>query len=233
MNSYGIENIYMLENNLSPLNWTFEDFSNQITFLDLNIKINPDGSIYSKIYEKELNLHMYLPSHSCHQRGILKGLIFGEVVRAKTLCTDQIDCYKHINDLFNHLIHRGHSAAFLKPIFIDAIRKKILQSSPTVHTEENIVSLDDTINFHCKFNPGDPPFTRIHQLFKECIIEPCEGFNINTFQATDKPNSFITLQRIRPIPHKQRTLRTILSPTRLRFSEIISVDAYLQKYMYP
>lgn len=226
MNSYGSENIFLLENNLSPLTWNFEEFSNQITFLDLNIKLKPDGFIHSNLHVKELNLHMYLPSHSCHQHGILKGLIFGEIVRAKNLCTDQIDCYKHINELFNHLIHRGHRASFLKPIFLDGIKKKLLQSSSRKYTEENIESLDDTINFHCKFNPGDPPFTQIHKLFEEHIIEPCAGFHINTLEA-NKPNSFVTLRKIRPVPHKQRNLRTILSPTRQRFSEVFSVDQYI------
>ena len=128
--------------------------------------------------------------------------------------------------LFNRLINRGHNASLLQPIFKDAIQKKLIQHTSGKPTKKEIASVDDTINFHCRFNPGDPPLQQIHQLFQKYIIEPYEGFNISTLEA-NKPNSFVTLQKIRPIPHKQRTLRAILSPTRHRFSDVLSVANYM------
>jgi hypothetical protein len=48
----------------------------QINFLDLDIKITPDG-IQTTIYKKKMNL--YLLQHSAHLPGVLHGLIIGMV----------------------------------------------------------------------------------------------------------------------------------------------------------
>ena len=91
VNTFGIGHPFFSDDNpLRPLRWTFSERAKSAIFLDLGIAVRAN-SIYTKIYEKELNLYLYIPPHLCHPPGCLKGLIFGFAVRAKNLCTDPAD----------------------------------------------------------------------------------------------------------------------------------------------
>ena len=57
------------------LEWEAKEPSHQINFLDLKIQISKKGFIHSKTFEKELNLHNYLPANSCHPPSVACGLI--------------------------------------------------------------------------------------------------------------------------------------------------------------
>ena len=73
VNSFGVNHSFFADDNpLRPLRWTFSELSKNAIFLDLDIAIR-NHSIYTKIYEKKLNLYLYLPPHSCHSPGCLKG----------------------------------------------------------------------------------------------------------------------------------------------------------------
>ena len=74
-----------------PLVWEFTELAQSAVFLDLTVSISNDGYISSTIYEKELNLRLYIPPNSCHSPGVLKGLVHGCVKRAVNLCTDKRD----------------------------------------------------------------------------------------------------------------------------------------------
>jgi hypothetical protein len=66
-------------NSFGKLRWEFTKRTTQINFLDLNLLINTNGKIKTKIYEKNENLYLYLPASSCHPFSNLKGLIHGMV----------------------------------------------------------------------------------------------------------------------------------------------------------
>eukprot|EP00956_Cyclotella_meneghiniana_P007749 scaffold10339_cov41-Cyclotella_meneghiniana.AAC.5 len=73
------------------LTWTFTEPSNTVDFMDLTISI-VDGKIETTIFEKSQNLYLYIPPHSSHPRGVLTGLIFGQVLRFRHLCTHRRFC---------------------------------------------------------------------------------------------------------------------------------------------
>ena len=59
------------------LEWEVEQLSQTVDFLDLTITIDADGSVATKTFVKDMNLHLYIPPRSAHPKGILKSLIFG------------------------------------------------------------------------------------------------------------------------------------------------------------
>ena len=74
--------------NYGKLKWTFSTLSNHANFLDVSIFIQNQRIHYS-MHEKALNLYLYLPPHSCHPPGVLKGLIHGRLHMIANLCSDQ------------------------------------------------------------------------------------------------------------------------------------------------
>ncbi len=85
VNMFGTNHTFFISNpHHKPLQWTFSERSNNAIFLDLSLKIE-NGQISSTIYEKPMNLYLYIPPHSCHAPGVVKGLIYGIVYRTKVL----------------------------------------------------------------------------------------------------------------------------------------------------
>ena len=79
-------------NDYGALRWEFTEFTKSIDFLDLTLSLTDDGRVTTSLYEKSLNLYLYLPPHSAHACGVLSG---------------------HINTFFYRLCARGHTLANL------------------------------------------------------------------------------------------------------------------------
>eukprot|EP00804_Cyclotella_cryptica_P028928 CCRYP_008476-RA/>CCRYP_008476-RA protein AED:0.38 eAED:0.38 QI:0/0/0/1/0/0/2/0/213 len=88
--------------NWHGLEWTCEPLATSVNFMDLTISI-AGTCLSTTLYEKPQNLYLYLPPHSSHPRGIETGLIFGQVLRIRRLCSKQEDANAHIKQLFQRL----------------------------------------------------------------------------------------------------------------------------------
>jgi hypothetical protein len=53
-------------NSFGTLRWTFTEPSSTIDYLDMTIRIDDSMSIRTNLFEKPLNLYLYLPPHSAH-----------------------------------------------------------------------------------------------------------------------------------------------------------------------
>jgi hypothetical protein len=69
MNSFG--------NNGARLEWESPGLSRAADFLDLHIKLNPNGSITTSTYQKPMNLYLFRPPTSAKPASVLYGLIYG------------------------------------------------------------------------------------------------------------------------------------------------------------
>ena len=56
------------------LTWEFSERSKSIDFMDMTISINNSNKIETTLFEKRLNLHLYIPPHSAHPPGLLPGI---------------------------------------------------------------------------------------------------------------------------------------------------------------
>lgn len=220
-NTFGIDDEYLRTNQLKPLQWKFLPLKNHTTFLDLNIHINNTGTITTRLFEKPMNLHLYLPPHSCHQKGILKGLIHGEVLRSYLLCSNQSDCHTHIRNTFIRLCHRGHDSTFLRKLFREAIIDKCQPNRQKLKMNQQ--KNNSIINLHIRHNPADPPLSSLHRIFENTIIHPPLNDHISQISANGSPNSMIEINKLRIVSHRQKSLKDILSPSRLRFPPGFSV----------
>jgi hypothetical protein len=123
--------------------------------LDIHITLQPNGRLLTKLYEKELHLYLYLPPHSAHPPGLLKGLIAGMIYRILRLTTDAADIRSDIQNLYNRLRRRGYSCETLSPLFATAcnhVHRKLLNRTTVDKTTAN----KDRIFLHIPYNQLDP-----------------------------------------------------------------------------
>ena len=112
------------------LEWKSTTPSNTYNFMDLTISI-VNNRIHTTLYEKEMNLYLYIPPHSSHPKGVFTGLIFGQVLRIRRLCSTPSDATKKIQEFFNRLVARGHSPDALMPLFQHAHKNASVYLSQT------------------------------------------------------------------------------------------------------
>ena len=67
------------------LTWEFEDPSDKVNFMDLTITIK-NGHVSTSLFEKPLNLHLYIPPHSAHPPGLLPGIVKSTLFHIFILC---------------------------------------------------------------------------------------------------------------------------------------------------
>jgi hypothetical protein len=146
--------------------WDFTPRANTTQFLDLNLTI-VNGRIETTLFEKALNLHLYIPPKSAHPPGVLMGLIMGMIFRIFVLCSHQPDRIRKTQDFFRHLIFRGYQAHNIEPIFRKAIANAIAyDGTPTAN------SRDGTIIFKIPYHPQNPPSTDIQRVWRDTLSTP-------------------------------------------------------------
>jgi hypothetical protein len=178
------------------LEWVVSDRSEQVDFMDLTISIVGD-SIKTTLFEKESSLHLYIPPHSAHPPGMLKGVIFGELNRIHSLCSDPADRHSRALDLYRRLLGRGYKRPDISPIFDAALSKLATEKSSTAATavrdqeEQEPVSLRP-IFLKIQYHPNDPPSSVFQKAFDYNMRNPPRRY-----RQTHRP----------PPLHMVRTLR--------------------------
>jgi hypothetical protein len=127
-----------------------------VNFLDMTITLLPSGRIKTRLYEKPLNLHLYLSPHSAHPPGLVSGLIHGMLYRILLLTTDCPDTHQDIRNFYSRLRNGGYARHQLLPLF-QAAHKKITRClrlpAPDITPRKNN---KNCIFFHVPYNSLDP-----------------------------------------------------------------------------
>jgi hypothetical protein len=158
------------------LEWECTTPSTTINFMDLTITII-DGKLETTLFEKAENLYLYIPPHSSHPRGVFTGLVYGQVLRIRRLCSKSTDADNKINEFLSRLMARGHTFEDLAPLFHRAEEnaKAYLSRSPEEVEALKQKKWEDSHNqvfFHLQFHPDDPPSRDIQRLWQEYVFAP-------------------------------------------------------------
>ena len=103
------------------LTWEFSERAKSIAFMDMTISINNSNKIETTLFEKRLNLHLYIPAHSVHPPGLLPGIVYGTLFRIITLCSDEDDQLQRTKVFFKRLIACGYKGNNIRTLFYKAI----------------------------------------------------------------------------------------------------------------
>ena len=160
------------------LRWKCETPSASVNFMDLTITI-VNGRLETTLYEKAMNLYLYLPPHSSHPRGVFTGLIFRQVLQIRRLCSHKQDADGKILEFFHRLLPRGHTQEALGPIFDKAEKnaEAYLQLSPEERGGPKLQKPRDAHNqvfLHLQYHPFDPQSREIQRIWREEILHPDE-----------------------------------------------------------
>merc|ERR1711920_351963 len=152
------------------LEWTCSSLEMQVDFMDLTLTISKN-KISTTLYEKQSNMHLCIPPHSCHPPGLLLGIVYGHAHRIYDLCSNEEDKKQRINQFIKHLQARGYQRSKLLPMFHKAINKMLNSNH-----EQNIVSNSDKLKnsllLHVRYHPKNIPSFEIQRAWKQHIAEP-------------------------------------------------------------
>ena len=159
-------------NDWPGLEWIVEDPSSSVQFLDLLISILGQ-SIICSMFQKPMNLHLYIPPRSAHPPGVLQGLISGWFYRCLSLCTHRSDALDNIRSLWHYLVSRGYQAPTLKPLFDRAFRT-VTPFDPSDTTSTTPTDPDQERHWFFKmgFHPQDPPSSVVRRAWDRHVANP-------------------------------------------------------------
>jgi hypothetical protein len=171
--------------------------------MDLTVTVTPNG-IQTRLFEKPLNLYLYIPPHSAHAPGILRGLVFGMTGRIFRLTSNWRDQQKSVRNLFLRLCKRGYTSTQLRPIFKDALARIDNRPIPDPWFHEKRCFL------HLSFHPNDPRSSTVQRLFREHMLSPRGEPHLsdleNPFGAQIRTNRMIVAY------HRPHNLKNLLFP---------------------
>jgi hypothetical protein len=131
------------------LTWEFSPRTPSVNFLDLTLTLEHQR-IMTRLYEKPLNLYLYIPPHSAHPPGILSGMITGYITRVFRLTSTNTDREATIRKFYRRLCDRGYTPITLRPLFHNALRRAQISRCKPIDDQE------ERIYLHLEYHPYDP-----------------------------------------------------------------------------
>ena len=89
--------------------------------MDMTVTINNSNTIDTTLFEKRLNLHLYIPPPSAHPPGLLPGIMYSTLFRIFTLCSCETNKLQQTKVYFKRLIARGYKGNEIRGLFHKAI----------------------------------------------------------------------------------------------------------------
>lgn len=216
-------------NEFEGLTWDFVGPAKSIDFMDLTIQIN-DGTMHFTMFEKPLNLYLYIPPNSAHPPGVATGLIFGNILRIHQLCSDESDIENRILQFFRRLRACNYCPEKLLPLFTKAIKnaKAYLKRSPAEHAARKLAnesSAERRVFLHLPFHPHDPTSKEVQRIWREQVMHPPE---MPPLQAvTNDKGHRVPIDRLTIAYHRAPNLGNSFSVRKFQKLPGLSVSSFL------
>ena len=224
-NAYYLQEFARVMDDFGMLTWKVEPPSDSVDFMDLTISIE-QSRLVTKIFEKKENPYLYLPPSTAHTTGIIKGTIIGMVYRYYALITYQSDFNRQVENFFHRLVNRGYRSGYLRPIFMDAIKRAPLIDAKRKRNEPK-PSLDHTCLLHIPFHPSDPPRTHLQNIFKTTMLPQDHTEHIPLPDIINHKGRRLKIDRLIICYHRQRNIKDCLFPRKFAKRPGPPVSSYI------
>lgn len=209
-------------NSFPGLVWEFSELENTVNYMDLTISLTPYG-VSTTLYEKPQNLHLYLPPHSCHPKGVISGLVLGGTYRIFSLCSDPTDVEQKCRSLYHKLLARGWKRNQLLPLFHRAIQRCQTRfrdiPTPTTPAQPQDTASRPTIA-HFPYNPADPDSSAIQRAWRSTILDPDRPSLGPPIRQIKKRYGTIPIDRLIVAYHRPPNLGNLLSYRKLATQDV-------------
>ena len=209
-------------NTYHGLKWIFGPRCKRVDFLDITVTIDEDNTINTTLFEKALNLYLYIPPHSAHPPGVLAGLVIGNCHRIFTLCSNDKDKTYHLRQFFIRLRARGYSSNTLLPLFNRAHQ---LALNPTT---KPLPSIDDIfkrrIFFHLEYHPDSISARQLQECWSSTIMKPANAPHLSL--VTNLHDYEIEIEQMTVAYSRARNLGNLLTSRNLHLSSGLPVSSY-------
>ena len=155
-------------NSFPGLTWEFSERSKAVDFMDMTITINNSNTIETTLFEKRLNLHLYIPPHSAHPPGLLPGIVYSTLFRIFTLCSCETDKLQRTKVFFKRLIACGYKGNEIRGLFRKAITRAKSYNGPPNDDDAD----HNSIILHLPFHPNDPASFLIQEAWRTHVAKP-------------------------------------------------------------
>jgi len=213
-------------NKHGDLRWEFEKLSNEITFLDLKIKIDrTNKKLQFQTYQKPMNLHLYIPPHSAHPPGLNKCLIFGLLQTYQRQNTNHLDFQQMAKLLFHRLIARGYTPTTLKKLFIEAANKldnaqkqskaKPKESTTSTEKPNNLLLTDTDAFYKTRYHPQDITRLQIRHAYNKTCENQTELASNGFKEIITNNGSSMKIKKLTIAYSRDTNIRDMLIPSKL------------------
>ena len=150
------------------LTWEVSPLATEVNFLDITLTLH-EQRIKTNLFQKPLNLYLFIPPKSAHPPGVLPGLISGTIYRIHMLCSEPPDIKHHLQTFWNRLLARGYTKEQLLLPFQRGINRALQHVTQTTTSDD---SDTQTLFFHIQYHPSDPNSKTIQQLWRSHVSSP-------------------------------------------------------------
>ena len=219
---------FKLDIQYGKLRWEINEPSHTVHYLDLTLTI-ANGKIDSTLYEKALNLYLYLPPSSAHPPGVLKGLIAGAILRILRLTTNPHTRKKHVKVFYTRLVARGYTPSHIRPIF-DTYLRKYMTTAQAQQPAAPPRTTDDCAFLHVPYHPLDPSSKEIQAAFRKHLLKENPP---NPYLVTPLPKLCngkghkLGINRLIVAYHRPRNIGNFLTPRHVDRLPGLSASAFL------
>ena len=182
------------------LKWDITEIvsSTSVNFIDINLSIK-NGRIVSKTYQKDMNLHLYIPTAS-DPSSCTKGTIFSLILRYFKQNTYQEDFTHFIGLLYLRTLQRGWDKGHIRKLILDATRR-VENPKPKALPSEDKKILKDTLFLHFQFHKDGISRLQIREEFENTLGSICkeELGTTRTIVAFSRPKNigdFVTQAKL-------------------------------------
>ena len=96
-------------NDIHPsIKFTHEASKTSVNFLDTTVKIDTDNTLYTTLYEKPTDTHLYLHHSSAHHKPCLTKAPYGQFFRLRRICAKTDDYLLHSANLIKYYLNRDY-----------------------------------------------------------------------------------------------------------------------------
>ncbi len=186
--------------NFDGLRWDFVGPTTSINFMDITMTVE-SGKLTFTMYEKDLNLYLYIPPTSAHPPGNITGLIFGNILRIFQLCSCPNDIKTRMRVFFRRLRNCNYPPEVLIPLFEKAVEnaKTYLRRTPAEHAWRKQLTADSSkrrVFLHLPYHPNDPTSKEIQRLWRHHVMTPPGDTPLNelvNFRGSKLPVDRLTI----------------------------------------